>query len=335
MKHQDFQSFERGWQLAPLYAVVSGDDFERKRGVTLLKKKLLPDEKQRDICIKTFSGESASAEDIVEGLETSSLFAEKEVVILYQADKLKKEGIEVLYRYSLNPNPNNHLVVVAETLSPASRFYKKIVEVGGVLHVPIAKAWQKEKISAEAVQRQVSEAKKSIDGAVCQALVQRVGAAGTRVESEVDKLLCYIGERGVITMDDVAAVSSCGNTATVWQLGEAVFRRDAKAALALVASIVEEDGGIIGLLSQLRKQVQTQYQVCSIIASGAGPDAVTQAFAYMRGRILQQNIQQANGYGLARFKKALILIDETALKARNSQTDSKLLIEILLTKLAA
>lgn len=335
MKFGDFESFERGLKEGlPVYAVVSADDFERRRALDLLLKRITHGTADANLCVKSFSGENASSAQILEELETASLFAQKVCVLVREADGLKKEALESLSRYFSKPLQNT-LVLEAESLSPSCKFYKQIVDCGAMLHIPVEKEWQKEKNLEVVVARLVAECGKTLDGASIKSLVRLVGVSGTRLSSEVEKLVCYVGSRKTITAEDIAAICSEGSTATVWQLGEAIVSRDLKGAYTLAARIVQEEGAIIGPLAQLRKQIQTLYEVCSILANGGGPDAVTEVFAYMRGRLLQQNMERASKYGLQRFKQALLAIDRTSLAARNSNTDPALLIDMLIARIAA
>ncbi|MBS4168292.1 hypothetical protein [Parachlamydia sp. AcF125] len=68
-------------------------------------------------------------------------------------------------------------------------------------------------------------------------------------------------------------------------------------------------------------------------ASGGNLADIAAQFPYMKGAILKKNLQMARAYGLERFKKGMMLIDETELLAKNSGADSACLAERLLIKL--
>jgi DNA polymerase-3 subunit delta len=53
----------------------------------------------------------------------------------------------------------------------------------------------------------------------------------------------------------------------------------------------------------------------------------------MKGQILERHIQQAQHYGLEAFKKGLLAIDESEMRAKNSSVDEKILLELLMMQL--
>jgi len=332
MKFEDFESFEKGLSsTVPVVAIVASDDFERKCAVELLKKHLSVSE----FSLRVFHGESLSIEDVLKELESSSLWAERSVVVIMRADKLKQSNIDEIFKYCSRPNPDHCLVLVAEKLLATSKLIKQVDKVGVVLRIPVEKAWQKEKTLVTAMVRQAHEAGKALDMAAAQSIVKQVGVDGTLAEKELEKIICYVGDKGAITNDDVARVCSSLDTTTIWQLGEAIFRLQGDMALSIGKELLTAGASAVALLAQLRKQIQNEYEVCSILAAGGGPQEVTKAFGYMRGRVLQQHVEMAKNYGLQRFKAALIAVDDTATAVRNTSTDPAVLVEMLLVKLAA
>jgi DNA polymerase-3 subunit delta len=96
---------------------------------------------------------------------------------------------------------------------------------------------------------------------------------------------------------------------TVWQLGEAVFTRNGGAAVRIMRDLLSAESALLGILRQLRGQLQTEFKVCSILSTGGSRDEVARAFPYMNGNILEKHIQMASGYGMEAFKKGLLAID--------------------------
>ena len=104
-------------------------------------------------------------------------------------------------------------------------------------------------------------------------------------------------------------------------------------SLRIARSILEDGVPIFSLLRQIRSQFQSKLHICSILATGGSPADIQQKFPYMKGRILQNNMQLAQQYGLQRLQKGIILIDETEIKGKNSMLDHAFLVEHLIAKL--
>ena len=107
--------------------------------------------------------------------------------------------------------------------------------------------------------------------------------------------------------------------------GEAIFCRDAAAALRIAMALLEEQA-LLPLLRQMRSQFQTEYQVCLLLVQGKHAQDIAQEFPYMKGQILERHMWQARQYGLEAFKRGLIALDIAESRVKNSSIDDKLLL---------
>lgn len=341
MKYSNLRAFEKHLQDASpahfvnFYVVLAKDTFERKTSVDLLITALLKGKKEQGLALKIFDGDHVELGEIQEELQALMIFADKRVVLINQADKLSKSVIEFLVSYFENPNPAVYLILSAAAINHATNFYKKSEKTGVVLEIPEEKPWEKEKSMGEWIVNKVRSEGKRIEPQACQAILKQIGTDPAFVASEVEKLICYTGERVDITLADVGAVCTNVNTENAWQLGEAIFRCDAPSALRITKALLADGTPFLALLRQIRTQFQTEFQVCSILAGGGAGSDIERQFPYMKGNILNRHIQLAQGYGLPRFKKGLLKIDQTELMAKNSSTDHEFLADLLIVKLTS
>ena len=112
---------------------------------------------------------------------------------------------------------------------------------------------------------------KKIDAQTAGFLLKAVGCEQAAVHSEFEKLLSYIGERQTITAKDIAAICTKINLENGWQLGESIFRCDARGALRIVRALMEE-GNPFNDPQTSRSQFQTEFQVCSILHPAEPPN---------------------------------------------------------------
>jgi DNA polymerase-3 subunit delta len=84
-------------------------------------------------------------------------------------------------------------------------------------------------------------------GAALQHFVQRVGSNTRSIDSELEKLSLYAGDRP-ITEDDVAAVTSLSYTGFIFDIGEAIARRDLPKTLELIDFQLNRGENAIGIL---------------------------------------------------------------------------------------
>jgi DNA polymerase III subunit delta len=254
------------------------------------------------------------------------------VIWIQQADKLKKNIQEKLEVFFPRRIPSLYLILSASGWQKNTSFFKAVDKDGIVLEFAELKPWEKEKRLAEWVNKQAAAERKLISYQVCQSLVKQIGLDQSLIEQELKKLICFCGEKKEITGQDVDAICTRQSVDSVWLLGEAIFCRDAVAALRTAMALLEEQA-LLPLLRQMRSQFQTEYQVCLLLAQGKQAQDIAQEFPYMKGQILERHVRQARQYGLEAFKRGLIALDTAESRVKNSSIDDKLLLELLIMQL--
>jgi len=339
MKYSNLAAFEKHLEgaapnhFSDIYLIQAKEPFIRKQATDRLVSLVLKDGGIPGISLYLFDAERDKIEVVMQELQAMAMFAKKRLIAVHNADAYSKAATLQLEAYCTSPDRATCLVITAEALNRATTFYKKLEKVGIVLDVPEEKPWEKEKSVADWLQMAAMKEGKQLGPQVVQMLIKQLGTDQMLLSNELLKLVCYVGSRPTILDTDVAAISSVVNPSNGWQLGEAIFRRDAAAALGVSKALLAEGSAIIGLLRQIRFQFQTQYQICSILASGGTPADVTNEFPYMKGMALERNVRQSQQYGMQRFKKGLLAIDEAELQAKNSAMDHEFLAEKLIITL--
>lgn len=340
MKYTNLKAFEKHLESASLlhfsdlYMILGKDSFGRKSAQDLLIRCLLRGKAQAEFSLQIYEAERLNIEELLHELNALTMFSDKRVIVINDIDKLPKSNLEKIENYFSRPNSALYLVVSAAAINHATNFYKKAEKLGVVLDLPEEKPWEKEKSMKEWVISKAASMNKKIDGHSAQYLLKQIGTDQATVFQELEKLFCYIGERSDITQSDISAICNSVNVENIWQLGEAIFRRDPQTALRISKATLEEGVPLFSLVRQIRYQVQTGYQICSILANGGSGVEVSQLFPNLRGQILERNIDCARSYGMENFKNAMIKIDETELQAKNSMVDHDFLIELLIVKLS-
>lgn len=339
MKYSNLRAFEKHLEgaapqhFAEVYMVVAKEEFARKSAADLLITALLKEEKVPQMAVRLFDGEKHSIEEILQDLGALTFFSKKRLVLLQNADSLDKAATGKLEHYFSHPNPSVYLVITTASINRATTFYKKAEKAGVILDIAEEKPWEKEKLLAEWLSGAAAKMGKKMEHQICSLFLKQLGMDQVLLEKELEKLVCYLGERKEILPQDIAAICSSVNVENAWQLGEAIFRKDTLSALRIGKALLAEGIALIALLRQLRSQFQTEYQVCSILSNGGSSFEVTQQFPYMKGPILERHVQLARGYGMKNFKKGILNIDDTELQSKNSSTEPELLVEMLFVRL--
>ena len=339
MKYSTLAAFEKHLEgaspkhFADIYLILAKEPFARKQAVDRLVAIVLKNEPSPELSLQVFDAEKHNVSIILQELETLAFFSKKRVVVIHEVDAFDKAATTKLEGYFTSPNRAVCLVMTTASLNRSTTFYKKTEKVGVLLDIPEEKSWEREKSVAEWLRIEAAANGKQIDPATCQLLVKQLGTDQMLLQGELQKLICYVGERTVVDTRDVAAICTSINLDNAWQLGEALFRRDVSAALQIGKALIADGVALIALLRQIRSQFQTEYQICSILNNGGNASNIAQDYPYMRGTVLERHVRQAQSYGMARFKSGMLAIDATELQAKNSATDPDFLVEKLIIKL--
>lgn len=339
MRYDNLRAFEKHLEgakllhFSPIYFILGKDPYECREAIHLLLTFLLPSEQMRELGLSVFESSQLEEETLATALYSGSLFSKSRVIWIQQAEKLKKNIQEFLEKYFVHPAPFQYLLLSASHWQKNTSFYKAAEKEGIILEFTEIKPWEKEKRLVEWVNKQVTAARKLISFQVCQSLVKRIGHDQVMLAQELEKLICYCGDKKEITLHDVEAICPRLQVDSIWQLGEALFRRDTAAALQMAQAFLLEGQALLPLLRQIRSQFQTEYQICLLLAQGKQTQDITQEFPYMKGQILDRHVRQAQQYGLEAFKQGLLALDAAEMQAKNSSIDDNILIELLIVQL--
>lgn len=341
MKYNNLRAFEKhlmdsdAKHLSPVYMVLSKESFERKIATDLLVKTLFKSLKNPELALKTFNAADFKMDALMHELNALPFFSEKRVILLQNADALSKKETAQLENYFARPNTTLCLIIVAETINRATNFYKNAEKAGIILDIAEEKPWEKEKSLREWIPAKVISAGRQIEPAAVQLLLKQIGTDQALLTQEIEKLYCYLGERKEITAADVAAICVSVHLENAWQLCEAILARNPKDSLRIAKGLLMDGSALIAVLRQIRSQMQTDYQICSILEGGGTSVDVSTQFPHLRGFILDKRINGARAYSLNRFKKAMLLIDKTESLAKSSQGSDDFLLEMLIIKLVS
>lgn len=338
MKYSSLTAFEKHLESASphfsdIYSILAKEPFVRKKAEDCVKALVLKEETSPELAFQVFDAERHDVQMVLQELEMFAFFSKKRVIIVQNADSYDKASTLKLETYCSSPNRTVCLVLTAPSLNRATTFYKKLEKVGVVLDVPEEKPWEKEKSIAQWLHSEALKEGKQLSPQVSQILIKQLGTDQILLSSELEKLICYTGDRKVINEKDVSAVCPVINQENGWQLGEAIFRRETAVALRISKGLLNDGTVLIALLRQIRSQFQTEFQICNILEQGGTPADVSREFPYMKGMILERHVRQSQAYGIQRFKKGILAIDETEIQAKNSGIDADFLAERLMIKL--
>ncbi|MCX5777067.1 MAG: DNA polymerase III subunit delta [Candidatus Firestonebacteria bacterium] len=249
--------------LVPVYFVTGNDEYNKDRKVKEILKKALPVEnKELNYTEIECTGkeeeeeeedEGATAEDQKEEapvraksnfvfdfdstLNTVPFLADRRVVVLRGFEKLRKDLKDMLLAYIKNPSDQTVLILVSRDVKKAELdkgvTYKKIAASADVSAYYQLYPGQ----VGAGIKSKFFELGKTITPAAVEILIERVGNNLRDLDSEIEKVMLYIGEKKQIDEIDVEFLVSGLDTKSIFDFVNALAERNLTMSLKIINDI--------------------------------------------------------------------------------------------------
>lgn len=209
--------------LLPAYLINGEDQLKRE---TVLKRMHSRLEKLGDLDFNcdTFDGKEAVGDDIVAACNTMPFGIEKRLVVVHNADAMKKADSEALVDYLKAPAEFTVLMLLANKLAKNTRLYKAAAAVGpkAVIDCAPRKAYEMPaQVRAMAPAHGIA-----ITDAAAKLLVELVGEDTVHLDAELKKIaLAHAGAQPV-GPDEVAQLVARTSQAKPWDFSGAFSQRN-------------------------------------------------------------------------------------------------------------
>jgi DNA polymerase-3 subunit delta len=176
------------------------------------------------------AGKDAEWRRVRDELSTVSMFGDKRVVIVEEADDFVSENRDSLESYFDKPSRQSVFVLDVKTWRNNARLAKKLANVGLELDCS--------ELKGAALQQWVAAHAKDAHGKqltrdAASLMIELAGAGLSLLEQELAKLAAYVGDRERISVEDVRAVVGGWKAETTWRMTDAI--RDGQPGEALAA----------------------------------------------------------------------------------------------------
>jgi DNA polymerase-3 subunit delta len=333
MKYQNLAAFEKHLQqaakvhLSRVFLIVSSCSYERKK---IYEKVLAAVQlKERDLALSMEEASEGDLEERISGLNTSSLLGGTQLLYLDGIDKLKKNALAPLGEYIAHPSPFAYLVLGANAAKNLSDLYTQGKKELIVCDLSEEKPWDRKERLKRFLIDEAAKAGKRWQGEAVDYLLENVGLQLSSLDQELAKLLAYCGERGELTLKDVRSLCFSEKNSTLWQLAEAIIwseeppRIDETADLSL----------LLPLVSLLRQQLQQGMVLAILLERGATHTEINHHLPTVKASALDKMVPAARGRTSAFFRRALDLLFEIELMAKNSSFEPSFILDLFIAKI--
>ena len=213
----------------PIYWFEGEEEFFIDKAIEYAEHHILS-ESEASFNLSVFYGKDANWPDIINACKRYPMFAERQVVLLKEAQQMR--DVEKLESYIDNPLSSTIFVVsYKDKKLDARKKFAKLVKEKGVL-VSTKKMYDKE--LPQWTQELLQSKWLTITPKGLALLVDHIGNDLTRIENEIDKLSVNLGKRTSITEDDIEKYIGVSKDFNVFELQAALAAKDLSRSIRII-----------------------------------------------------------------------------------------------------
>ena len=250
---QALAEIEKG-AIKPVYLLYGPEYYYRRQLVTALRQHVLKDVDPA-FCYSEYNAKDAPLAKVLDDLRTMPFFGGRRLVIVEEADAFlreKKDDEEaekkkpkrdskrdILARYAQAPSKTGVLALLCDEKPDMRGALVKAVDGNGAFIACITPrygdllAW---------IRSRARELGKPITQGGAQAMVDIIGADLAQIDSHMQMLATYVGDRKSITEEDVIAAVDSERVTEIWDLLDGVASKNAKRALESLDRLLPKSG---------------------------------------------------------------------------------------------
>ncbi|MBK9380374.1 MAG: DNA polymerase III subunit delta [Chitinophagaceae bacterium] len=293
----------------PVYWLEGEEEYFIDKAVDYAEHHIL-NESEASFNLSVFYGKDANWADVLNACRRYPMFAERQVVLLKEAQQMK--DVEKLEPYIETPLSSTVFVVsYKEKKLDARKKFAKLVKENGVLvttkkmydkDVP---AWTQELVHSKGL---------TISPRGLALLVDHIGNDLTRIENEIDKLSVNLGKGTNITEDDIEKYIGVSKDYNVFELQAALAAKDLARTIRIIQYFeANPKAGPIQLI--LPSLYSFFSKVFMIFGAGTNDEKTIATSIGVNPYFMKDYMQAARLYSYPGVEKVLLLLHQYNLKS--------------------
>lgn len=293
----------------PVYWLEGEEDYYIDLLMNFAEHKILP-ESEAGFNLSVFYGKDANWSDVVNACMRYPMFAEKQVVLLKEAQQMKE--LDKLENYIRNPLASTIFII-----SHKEKTINKTTKLGKYIKKE-CELFASEKIRDYKLVEWVTDYLKSQDftmsSKAIQLLTEHLGSDLSRIVNELEKLTLNLGQRKTITEDDVEKFVGVSKEYNAFELQAAMSKKDLVKAIRII-QYFESNPKAVPIQLILPALYSFFSKLYIIFGMADKSDAALRPLFYNNPYAVKEALATAKMYGYEGIERSLLLLHEYNLKS--------------------
>lgn len=311
---------------ASLYLLMGDEAFLVQEALHLLKAKSV-DPGAADFNCDVFEAGETPASQVKDAAEMLPMMGSRRLVVYRGVDGLKDKDWEALYPLLDNPVESTTFVMTCEALDKRKKSFKKISDAAVI--VELKRPYESQIV--DWIDYLAFRLGLKVGREAAQLLKQFVGVNLTELNNELTKLRDYLGERKEIEAGDVLQVVSQTRVDRIFDLTDAIGRRDKVHALHSLANLLEHGQSEVGVLSMISRH----FRILAQLKDGQRDGLSGQRLATQAGIpqfLLTQYLEQIRHWDENKIQRTFSVLQDTDRALKSSAVPPHVWLENFVLK---
>lgn len=288
------------------------------------------DEAARSFDLDVVDGSRAEIRDVLTLVASYPMMSERRVVIVRDAEKLLSEqpALERFLDYLRRPVDTTVFLLTVGKLDRRLKLFKALQETADVVAFPRLYDNQ----VPDWIASRFEKAGRHAEDEACRLLQAYAGNGLRTVDQEIQKLLLFVGDRKEITVEDVGAAVGASRGYTVFDLQNAIGRRDLAEATRILKRMLEMGEYPSLIVSLLSRYFMTLWKVAELKQKRASDSQIASELR-MKPFQLRQMLQCAGRFTPEEIERAFDVLYSTDLQLKTSAIDPHVGLDVLVYSL--
>lgn len=310
-----------------IYVLYGEETFLLDEALRAIKQKVLVDGAQ-DFNFDSFTAPENSSGQVRDAVETLPVMCERRLVVLKNADAYKDEAWNELLPIIESPVTSATLVILVQKLDKRKKIVRCLQEQA--VFVGLKKPFDHQIPIWIDYIAHLNNVK--LSGEAVSALQELVGTNLSEINNEIKKIQQYLGDKcKTIALQDVLKVVSRARVENVFNLTDAIGRRDRGSALVCLANLLEHGQNEIGIVSLIHRQIRILSTIYEAKKMGMGGLRLSQKVGVPEF-FLKQYLEQARQWDKDKLVAATRALHETDKALKSSPISSHIWLENFILK---
>src|SRR5437868_892305 len=267
------------------------------------------DEASTGFNLTVFYGRDADWAAVVNACRRYPMFAEKQVVLLKEAQQMR--DIDKLESYIENPLASTIFVVgyKGKTLDKRTKMYKTLKASAEIFNSEKVKDYK----LAEWISETVQSKGYKINSKAISLLEEHIGNDLSRIVNEIDKLALNLKGRNEITEDDIEKYIGISKEYNVFELQAAIAKKDLAKAMTIIKYF--EGNPKAGPIQMVLPALYASFsKIYGVFGMNDRSESALRPFFYNNPTAVRNALDTINRYGYDGIERILLLLHHYNLK---------------------